>query len=105
MLLYSLEMYGVTDGTVNIAMGSVLSLWHNYRSIGMDNPAEASLPPMESLENAALHINISDMVIDKDAWMKGQKQMQDHGYIVGTDFINSYQSIQISATGTIHIDH
>ena len=66
MLLYAKEMYTLTDGTVNIAMGSVLSLWHSYRTIGMDNPAEASLPPMEKLEAAAEHTDISMMIIDEE---------------------------------------
>lgn len=66
MLLYGVEMYNLTGGTVNIAMGSVLSLWHTYRSLGMDNPAEASLPPMEKLETAAEHTDISKMIIDEE---------------------------------------
>lgn len=65
MLLYAKEMYTVTDGMVNVAMGSVLSLWHNYRELGKDNPAEASLPPLESLKAAAEHTDISKMVIDE----------------------------------------
>lgn len=66
MLLFSKDMYTLTGGTVNIAMGSVLSLWHDYRTVGMDNPAHASLPPMEKLKNAALHTDISGMVIDEE---------------------------------------
>lgn len=66
MLAYAKEMYGATDGIVNVAMGSVLSLWHNYREIGMDNPAQASLPPMEKLKAAAEHTDISKMVIDEE---------------------------------------
>ncbi len=66
MLLYAREMYDVTGGMVNIAMGSVLSLWHNYRELGKDNPAEASLPPMESLRRAAEHTDISKMIIDEE---------------------------------------
>ncbi len=64
MLLYGVEMYNLTGGIVNIAMGSVLSLWHSYRSLGMDNPSEASLPPMEKLIAAAKHTDISKMAID-----------------------------------------
>lgn len=66
MLVYAREMYDVTGGVVNVAMGSVLSLWHNYRTIGKDNPNEASLPPMESLKAAAEHTDISMMVIDEE---------------------------------------
>ncbi len=64
MLVYAKEMYAVTGGTVNVAMGSVLSLWHSYRELGTDNPAEASLPPMEKLIAAAEHTDISSLVID-----------------------------------------
>lgn len=66
MLLYAKEMYTVTDGVVNIAMGSVLSLWHSYRTIGMDDPAVASLPPMDRLIAASEHTDISKMVIDQE---------------------------------------
>lgn len=66
MLLYAKEMYAVTNGIVNVAMGSVLSLWHNYREIGKDNPAQASLPPIENLRAAAEHTDISKMVIDDE---------------------------------------
>ncbi len=65
MLLYAKEMYNATNGVLNIAMGSVLSLWHDYRTIGKDNPTQASLPPMEKLQDAAQHCNIENMVIDE----------------------------------------
>ncbi|MBE6811259.1 MAG: FAD:protein FMN transferase [Ruminococcaceae bacterium] len=65
MLLYAKEMYNATNGIMNIAMGSVLSLWHDYRTIGKDNPSQASLPPMEKLKEAALHCDIEKMVIDE----------------------------------------
>ena len=66
MLLFSKDMYEVTDGVVNIAMGSVLSLWHDYRAVGMDDPANASLPPMEKLVEASEYTDISDMMIDRE---------------------------------------
>ena len=65
MLLFAKEMYAFTEGTVNIAMGSVLSLWHDYRSVGMDNPDIAALPPMEKLTEAAKHTDINNLVIDE----------------------------------------
>lgn len=66
MLLYAKEMYTVSDGIMNVAMGSVLSLWHDYRTIGKDNPAEAALPPMDRLTAAAAHTDITKMVIDEE---------------------------------------
>ncbi|MBR2848228.1 MAG: FAD:protein FMN transferase [Clostridia bacterium] len=65
LLLYAREMYDFTDGTVNVAMGSVLSLWHDYRVLGAD-PATAALPPMERLAAAAKHTDITKMIIDEE---------------------------------------
>lgn len=65
LLLYSKEIYRKTDGTVNIAMGSVLSIWHDYREAGIDEPWAAELPPREMLEEAATHTNINDLIIDE----------------------------------------
>ena len=67
MLLYARQMYDKTNGAVNIAMGSVLSIWHDYREQGMDDPPSAQLPPMERLQDAAAHTDIDVLVIDEDA--------------------------------------
>lgn len=66
MLLYAKEMHTLTNGTMNVAMGSVLSLWHDHRTVGKDNPDAASLPPMARLQAASAHTDIADMVIDKE---------------------------------------
>ncbi len=66
MLLYAKEMYAKTNGRVNIAMGSVLSIWHDYRTLGMDDPASAELPPMDKLTEAAKHTDINCLVIDEE---------------------------------------
>lgn len=67
LLLYAKEMYALTEGLVNIAMGSVLSIWHEYRAEGMDDPAAAKLPPMDKLREAAMHTDIEKLVIDAEA--------------------------------------
>lgn len=66
MLLYAKEMYAKTDGMLNVAMGSVLSLWHNYRTLGKDNPDTAALPPADRLRDAAKHTDITKMIIDEE---------------------------------------
>lgn len=67
MLLYAREMYQRTNGAVNIAMGSVLSIWHDYRESGVNDPATASLPPRDKLTAAAAHTDIAALTIDKEA--------------------------------------
>ena len=66
MLLYAKFLYAKTNGRVNIAMGSVLSIWHDYREIGMSDPAAAELPPMDKLTAAAQHTDINCLVIDEE---------------------------------------
>ena len=51
---------------VNVAMGSVLSIWHDYRDAGLENPEAAQLPPMESLELGAAHTDIENLVLDSE---------------------------------------
>jgi thiamine biosynthesis lipoprotein len=66
MLTYAKEMYRKTDGKMNIAMGSVLSIWHDYRTQGLEDFNNASLPPMSELLAAAEHVNIDDIIIDDE---------------------------------------
>ncbi len=66
MLLFSKQMYDKTKGRVNVAMGSVLSIWHEYRQAGENEPENAKLPPMDDLREAAEHTDINDVVIDEE---------------------------------------
>lgn len=66
LLLFAKEMYNITKGKVNIAMGSVLSIWHIYRNEGLDDPVNAELPPMEKLKEAAKHTDINNLIIDEE---------------------------------------
>jgi thiamine biosynthesis lipoprotein len=67
LLLFGKEIYAATGGQVNIAMGSVLELWHEKRAAGIEDPENAALPDMEALREAARHMNIDDLVIDERA--------------------------------------
>lgn len=66
LLDYCREIYTLTNGKVNVAMGSVLSIWHNYRNVGINDPVNASLPPMADLQKAAEHTDIDDIIIDRE---------------------------------------
>ncbi len=67
LLEFCKEMYDLTGGKTNVAMGSVLKIWHNYREDGNYDPLSAALPTTEELEAAAEHCDINDIVIDKEA--------------------------------------
>ena len=67
LLLFAKDMYTQTDGRMNIAMGSVLSIWHDYRTAGIDDPEQAALPGMEELQAAAAFTDITRMILDDEA--------------------------------------
>ena len=56
----AIELYELTDGNVNVMMGSVLSIWHKHRSEGV------SLPDMDALVTANAHTSIENLVIDRE---------------------------------------
>lgn len=84
LIEFSKEVYERTDGKVNIAMGAVLSLWHEARTEGMENPDKAFIPDIDELKKAALHCNINDILIDKEAgtvFLKDPEMSLDLGAI------------------------
>lgn len=67
LIVYAKEAYTLTSGTMNIAMGSVLSIWHDYREAGVDNPEQAALPEMAALQKAAEHMDLNRVIVDQEA--------------------------------------
>ncbi|TAH72881.1 MAG: FAD:protein FMN transferase [Anaerolineaceae bacterium] len=65
LLKYSVVAYELSNGRVNIGMGSVLEIWHDYRTEGINDPLNATLPPMELLEEANKHTNLDMLIIDE----------------------------------------
>lgn len=65
LLAFSKQMYNLTNGKTNVAMGSILSIWHRYRNDGLDDPVNAKVPPMDMLLAAAEHIDINNLMIDE----------------------------------------
>lgn len=84
LLDFSKEMYKFTNGKTNVAMGSVLSIWHSFRSSGIKDAENAKLPPMESLLDAAKHTDIENLIIDSDnntVLLKDKKMSLDVGAV------------------------
>ena len=67
LLLTCKEYYVLTGGKVNAAMGSVLRLWHEARTAGLNDPENARLPDAEALVKAAEHTNMDNVIIDEKA--------------------------------------
>jgi thiamine biosynthesis lipoprotein len=65
LISYCKKMQGMTMGTVNIALGSVLSLWHDERENAEVNPDKAKLPDLAALQEAAKHTNMDDVILDE----------------------------------------
>ena len=65
-LLYCKEIFTLTNGKTNIAMGSVLKLWHDCREDAFDNPSAAVIPTEAELLEAAAHTDINNLIIDEE---------------------------------------
>ncbi|MDP4088398.1 MAG: FAD:protein FMN transferase [Bacillota bacterium] len=62
---FSKEWCKRTGGLKNIALGSVLSIWHDYREEGISDPDNAELPPMKDLQEAMKHTDIDKVIVDE----------------------------------------
>ena len=84
LIKLGIEMEKETDGNVNIAMGSVLSVWHDYREAGRIDPDTAELPSMTELLAAKEHTDIQNIIIDEEAstvYLSDSKMSLDVGSI------------------------
>lgn len=66
LLLLGGELFDKTDGKINLAFGSVLSIWHEYREQGIDDPHNAKIPSMEELEKAFQYTDFKKVIIDEE---------------------------------------
>lgn len=83
-LEFSIEAHRLTGGEVNIALGGVTLLWHQCRMEATANPEAAKIPDSEALAEAALHTDITKIVIDKEnstVFLADEKMRLDPGAI------------------------
>ncbi|MBS4871949.1 MAG: FAD:protein FMN transferase [Peptoniphilus sp. oral taxon 375] len=123
----SMARYHTKSKEVNIAMGSVLKIWSDYRD-GFEAGADfqdqdpnqehdqAQLPPMDQLQEAAKHSNIDDIILnpeEKTVFLKDPKMALDLGAVAkgyATEKIGQYieedlkiDSALISAGGNVRL--
>lgn len=65
-LLYTKELYTLTDGEINVMLGAVLKPWHECREAATADPASAHIPDEAELIEASKHTDISLLEIDEN---------------------------------------
>lgn len=64
-LVFAKETYTKTEGQTNVALGSVLSLWHEEREAAKEHPDQAKLPEMTALTAASTHTDPDALILDE----------------------------------------
>ncbi|MBE6618690.1 MAG: FAD:protein FMN transferase [Ruminococcaceae bacterium] len=113
LLEYSKEIYSVTNGKVNVAMGSVLKIWHSYREAGLEDSEKAEIPSKEELSEAAKHIGINAVELNTEelsVYINDENVSLDVGAIAKGFAVEKvakaleeagYKSVLISAGGNV----
>ena len=113
LIKFSKEWYEKSLGKTNIAMGSVLEIWHDYRERGEYDPLNAEIPPMEMLQEAAKHMDINNVIVDEQnstVYLADEKMRLDVGGVAkgyATELVAQemmaagFESVIISAGGNV----
>ncbi len=112
LIKFSIDWYYKTDGKVNIALGSVLRIWHDVRTIA--ETGEAVLPDMDKLKAANQHTSIESIVLDEEnmtVFISDPEASIDIGAVAkgyATELIadklsEKYDSFAISAGGNVKV--
>ncbi|NLD83233.1 MAG: FAD:protein FMN transferase [Clostridiales bacterium] len=64
LLAWCREKWDAGFRQTNICMGSVLKIWHEYRTQGIADPEHARLPSLEALQRAAAHADFDSLILD-----------------------------------------
>jgi len=114
LIKFGIDWYNRTDGKVNIAMGSVLKIWHDVREYAKYND-DPYLPDMAKLENANQHTSIENIVLDEadmTVYITDPETSLDLGAIakgyatelICTELAKTYPSFAISAGGNVRVN-
>lgn len=109
LLKFSKEAYKLLDGKLNVTLGAVLAVWHDYREAGLNDPDKAVLPPMDVLKEKSKHTDINDLIIDEaksTVYLKDPEMSLDVGAIAkgyATEKVCEYISKEGFTNGTISV--
>ena len=60
------ELYTVTNGKFNVAIGALTSIWHDAREYSTNHPETAYIPSAEQISKALLHTNINSLILNEE---------------------------------------
>ncbi len=66
LLSYAKQMGEKTNGSFDITLGGVLSIWNEARTAGIDDPENAALPDENRLQEAAQHSGLQKLILNED---------------------------------------
>lgn len=114
LLKFSKDEYAKGLGKTNIALGAVLSLWHDAREeagvyengvpVDGSKQGEAKLPDRAALEEAAKHVSIDDLILnekDETVELKDPKMSLDVG-AVAKGYATELVARKLEAAGVEH---
>jgi len=113
LLEFAVEWYAKSNTKVNIAFGSVLKIWHDYREEADPLSADNKIPSLSELEDASEHTSIDFLVLDHNemtAFLTDPDARLDLGAIAKGYAVESicdelegmgYDSFAISAGGNV----
>lgn len=96
LIILSKTAENFSNDKINIAFGAVLSVWHQYREEGLDDPDNAKLPPMELLKEKNQHTDINNVIVDEQnstVYLKDPEMRLDVGAIAkgyATERVSEY---------------
>lgn len=82
LLELSIKWNKELSNKVNIAYGSVINIWHDYRESAESNGGVGEVPTNAELKRANVHTDINNIVIDKEkktVYIKDEKASLDLG--------------------------
>lgn len=60
------ELYTVTNGKFNVAIGALTSIWHDAREHSINHPESAYIPSPEQISKALLHTDINSLILNEE---------------------------------------
>ena len=66
VIKFGIEMHEKTNGKLNIAIGSVSSIWHDVREKASTSSSSIEMPSQDAINDALAHTDINSIILDEN---------------------------------------